>query len=55
LDKNHLNDLAIFFLNPNLIVHITNAKFDMHMLKNEGIEIAGTVVCATARERVIHS
>ncbi len=53
LNQNHKNALAVLFLNPHAIWHISNAKFDMHFLLNEGIEIVGKVVCIGARERVI--
>jgi DNA polymerase-1 len=41
------------FLNPDSVWFIHNAKFDMGILYQEGLEIAGTVHCTQAIGRVI--
>ncbi len=55
LDRSHFLDLITFFAEPARDLYIANAKYDMHMLFNEGIELAGNVICLSARERVIRN
>jgi DNA polymerase-1 len=48
-----IEKLKEFFANPTRTAYAANAKFDMHFLASQGIDIAGPVVCLTTRERII--
>lgn len=41
--------------NPDLLWFIANAKFDLHHLKNHGVDFAGTVHCTKAIARVVNN
>lgn len=48
-----LPELKRLFTSPKLTHFISNAKFDMRMLLNHGIEISGTTWCVSAMGRVL--
>jgi DNA polymerase-1 len=50
-----LHKLRPIFANPLNTWFIQNAKFDMRMLAKEGVEIAGTVYCTEAMERLVQN
>ncbi len=52
LTPSHLKKLQVLFDDPNKLYYIHNAKFDMAMLANEGLEIKGTIHCTQAIARV---
>lgn len=52
LTKGHLESLKTLFDNPNAFWRLTNAKYDMHMLGQEGLEIKGEIWCTKALGRV---
>jgi ribonuclease D len=50
------SDLALFqlaFTNPQSDWYIHNAKFDMAMLKNEGLELNGKIYCTEVLSRLV--
>lgn len=51
----HLQELKELFSDPSKTWSAHNAKFDMAMLAREGIEIAGTIHCTQAIERVVYN
>lgn len=48
----HLEKLKILFSDPDAFWYMTNAKYDMAILANEGFEIAGEIHCTMALGRV---
>lgn len=55
LRRDLIKDLAYIFNRPNVTHYFSNAKFDMHMLANEGIEIKGRVIDLQSRERLLRN
>lgn len=55
LTPEHLTRLCNLFSNPDITWYLHNAKFDMHMLGQEGIYLAGTVHCTKAMARLIYN
>lgn len=53
LPRRELNKLSAIFANPKNLWYAHNAKFDMAMLKVEGIEIAGTIHCTEVHGRLV--
>jgi DNA polymerase-1 len=53
LPRRVLNDLKAIFENPEQFWYAHNAKFDMAMLKVEGINIAGTIHCTEVHGRLV--
>lgn len=43
------------FGNPDSIWDLANAKFDLRMLRKEGIEVAGEIHCTEAIERILYN
>jgi DNA polymerase-1 len=48
LDRTHLEKLAVLFSDPSKTWYLHNAKFDLAMLAQAGIELAGTIHCTKA-------
>ena len=55
LPRDYIKRMASIFNNPESIFFMHNAKFDMRMLANEGIEIKGVVHCTNAMERIVRN
>jgi DNA polymerase-1 len=55
LDETHLAELAKLFASPLHKWDLHNAKFDLHMLRQAGIEIAGLIFCTYANGRLLHN
>jgi DNA polymerase I-like protein with 3'-5' exonuclease and polymerase domains len=55
LPRSYIFRLQQIFSNPDSVWYIHNAKFDLRMLANEGIEILGRVHCSFAAERIIQN
>lgn len=57
LNRSYVFDLLNqrIFSDPTKVYYIHNAKFDMRMLSKEYVELAGTVVCTHAVERVLRN
>lgn len=55
LPREWLAQLKPIFENPENYWYAHNAKFDLHMLGQEGIEIYGKVHCTQAQARVVHN
>lgn len=53
--NSHLEDLKVLFEDPTLTWYAHNAKFDLHMLSQEGLEITGYVWCTKAQGRVVYN
>jgi len=50
-----LNLLRPFFSNQHNVLFLHNAKFDMHMLAQEGIELAGTIYDTEVNGRLLYN
>lgn len=55
LPKSWLDDFKPLFGNLDKTWFIHNAKFDMHMLYVDGLELAGSVLCTEAMARLIYN
>jgi len=55
LGEYHLKELGKFFARTNYTVYMHNAKFDMHMMGVEGIEMNGTIHCTQAIGRLVQN
>lgn len=55
LPREWLPELKAVFAHPESYWFAHNAKFDMAILANEGIEIVGEVHCTEAQERVVYN
>lgn len=53
LPKTALKKLSPLWQDPTKIWYIANAKFDMHMLRKEGIRLYGQVICIKTVERLL--
>lgn len=53
MPRTQIQKLKPLLLDPKKRWRIANAKFDMHMLANEGLEFEGELWCCMAQERVI--
>lgn len=52
LPRNYLSSLQPILQNPNSTFYISNAKFDLAMLRKEGLEVLGKVICTNAIGRI---
>ncbi len=55
LDDVNFSELNIIFRNEKILWAIQNGKFELHQLRNHGIEIVGDIHCTKAMARVTNS
>lgn len=55
LPRETLRWLQPIFSNSESLFYISNAKFDLSMLRRDGLEVHGTVVCTNALGRVLRN
>jgi DNA polymerase-1 len=55
LDPATIKDLQTIFDNVDSTFYISNAKFDLSMLRKEGLDVHGTVFCTNALGRVLRN